>query len=182
MNRILSVFLLISSIIIVASSCSKKSENTGTEKGSREKFSGKSNKKIVKIPKFYLSRTIMELQIRIIRSFKVGAFNDLNKYLIGGLIKEPCKVESSDFDWKGCFGDMDKQSLKLIEKKSVNCPSEIPAGFKSKACPATMYCKQMTLIVKNKDGEKRSVELNDLAKIAGKWWVIGKVKCLNSFK
>jgi hypothetical protein len=153
--------------------CGKKSEKNQECNKSKPLI----QKKIVKVPKYFYSRTLLELQLRILRSFKIEAWDKMNYFLLGGALKDSCPFKSTKMDWKSCFGKMHKQSISLLKKTTLHCPSKVPQRLNLKSCKITNYCQEMVYTIGNKDGEQREIRLKDIVKIVGKWWVMGHVSC-----
>jgi hypothetical protein len=130
--------------------------------------------KIIKVPKNFKSRSVLELQIDLIRGLKRSNFTKMNKYLLGNYFDKKCIKRLKKVDWKKCMKGVLEKTIVVIDKK-VDCKKNIPAWLKN--CGGNRYCNNLIIKVKDSNGMKIEFTFNDLGKIDKKWYVLGEINC-----
>ena len=127
--------------------------------------------------KRFRTRSILEVQIALIKALKMKNFVNLRRFILGGDLPATCRPSRPESLWKGCLRGVDPRSLVLKEKKVQRCPGPVPARFAKGACAADRYCQSVIYTLQNRAGRRIEVHVQDLVRVNRKWWVLGPVTC-----
>ncbi len=121
-----------------------------------------------------LSRERIEFQTDFLRTLKGGRLDEAVDVLALGAARDRCTAGRPDPAFRTCFEDFDFPHLKLLEREMTPAARTdlLPA-----CAPHLANCHDMVFTVDDREGHEVRVELGQVCRYRGRYWIFGKMSC-----